>query len=143
MLAILVSQGGYTHESHYIYLYSLESGAYVGFLDLNRMLGIETSRQAIDFIFLEDKIKGAIALTCLDRIYVLYQKESTWEVLPHTDPLTNMRKTSELHIAGLMSSSNSNHLSLITLHDGKTLLAHSEAEILSKTSQRLSLPKTE
>lgn len=93
MLAILVSQGSYTNESHYIYLYSLESGAYVGFLDLDRMLGIETSRQATDFVFLEDKIKGAIALICRDRIYVLYQKQSTWEVLPHTDPLTNMRVT--------------------------------------------------
>lgn len=54
MLAILVSQGGYSKESHYIYLYSLESHAYLGFLDLNRMLGVDTSRQAADFVFLED-----------------------------------------------------------------------------------------
>ena len=131
MLAIMVSQGSYSHESHYIYLYSLESCAYVGFLDLNRMLGIETSRQVADFVFLEDKIKGTIALTCLDRMYVLYQKQSTWEVLPSTDPLTNSRKTSELQVAGVKASTKANHLSIVSLHNGKTLMAHSEAQILS------------
>ena len=72
MLGILVSQGDYNHESHYVYLYSLESSAYVGFLDLNRMLGFDTSRMAVDFVFLEGKIKNAIALTCNDRMFVLY-----------------------------------------------------------------------
>ena len=72
MLGILVSQGEYNHESHYVYLYSLESSAYVGFLDLNRMLGFDTSRMAVDFVFLEGKIKNAIALTCNDRMFVLY-----------------------------------------------------------------------
>ena len=57
-----------------MYLYNLESASYVGFLDLNRMLGMDTTRQATDFVFIEDKIKGAIALTCKDRMYVLYQK---------------------------------------------------------------------
>lgn len=74
MLGILVRQGAYSEESLYLYLYSLESGAYMGFLDLNRMLGIDSSREASDFVFMEDKIKGAIALICKDRMYVLYQK---------------------------------------------------------------------
>ena len=144
MLAILVSQGSYAHESHYIYLYSLESCAYVGFLDLNRMLGVETERQVADFVFLEDKIKGAIALTCLDRTYVLYQKQSTWEVLPSTDPLTNMRWTAELQVAGVKGTTpQPSHMMIVSLHDGKTLLGQSEAKLLSTTASRLSLPRCE
>ena len=109
MLGILVSQGEYLHESLYLYLYSLESSAYVGFLDLNRMLGFDTSRLAADFVFLEGKIKEAITLTCRDRMYLLYQKQSTWEVLPHQEHLmTNMKHTKHVRIDGLSSSMSSN-----------------------------------
>ena len=42
---------------------------------MTKMIGIEPGLQTADFIFLKEKIKGAIALTIADRIYVLYQKQ--------------------------------------------------------------------
>ena len=44
MLGIIIGQGTYFKESLYMYLYNLESASYVGFLDLNRMLGMDTTR---------------------------------------------------------------------------------------------------
>ena len=66
MLAVLLKQGTYAKESPFLYLYNLESAAYVGFLDLNRMLGIEVYRKPCDFVFLEEKMKGAIAFSQMD-----------------------------------------------------------------------------
>ena len=44
MLGIQVRQGPYLRESLYLYLYSLESEVYAGFLDLSKMLGVESTR---------------------------------------------------------------------------------------------------
>lgn len=81
MLGILLKQGNYKQEAPFLYLYNLESAAYIGFLDLNKMLGITSFGKPIDFVFLEDKTKGAIAVNCNDKMYILYQKEQSWEVL--------------------------------------------------------------
>ena len=90
-----------------------------------------------------------MALVCRDRFYVLYQKQSTWEVLSGTDELTSMRQTSELRLTSLKSSPSSananNHLSLVTLQDGKTLLAHSELGLMptKRSPSQLSLPRAD
>jgi len=44
MLGIQIRQGPYSRESLYLYLYSLESETYSGFLDLNKMLGVTSFR---------------------------------------------------------------------------------------------------
>ena len=81
LLGILMSQGNYHTESQYLYLYNLESHSYSGFLDLNKMLGLDTKKAPTDFCFLNDKIKGAIALMCLDDVYLLGQRQNDWVLL--------------------------------------------------------------
>jgi len=54
MLAIIVRQGPYNREAPFMYLYSLESSTYLGFLDLNRMLGVELFGKPANFVFLEN-----------------------------------------------------------------------------------------
>lgn len=72
LLGVLIRQGIYEQEAPNLYLYDLNQGTYYGYLDLNKLTGVEVFREPVDFVFLEEKTKGAIAYSCKDRIFILY-----------------------------------------------------------------------
>mmetsp|Transcript_19030 Transcript_19030/g.23584 ORF Transcript_19030/g.23584 Transcript_19030/m.23584 type:complete len:97 (+) Transcript_19030:1225-1515(+) len=90
MLGVLVRQGIYMEEAPHLYLYDLKNGTYCGFLDLNKLTGAQAYRVGADFVFLEEKTKSAIAFSSRNCVHILYQKQTTWELLSSSKPLTNV-----------------------------------------------------
>lgn len=90
MLGILVRQGIYLEEDPYLYLYDLKNGTYSGYINLNKITRKQAYRTGADFVFMEEKTKGTIAFAIKDRVHILYQKQTTWEVLPQSKLLTNI-----------------------------------------------------
>ena len=54
---------------------------YQGYISLNRLLKIDTKHSLVDFVFFEDKMRGAIAVMCDDHVYLLSQRLDTWTIL--------------------------------------------------------------
>ena len=77
-LGILINQGNYHTESQYIYLYDLENHSYSGFLNMNKILGVDTKKAPSDFVFLNDNAQGALAVMSRDVVYLLGQKQDDW-----------------------------------------------------------------
>ena len=54
---IMLNQGGHQKEKKYLYIYNMQVKKYTGFLDLNRLLGVNMKKEsACDFAFMEDTI---------------------------------------------------------------------------------------
>ena len=140
LLGIQMSQGNYHTESQYLYLYNLESHSYSGFLDLNKMLGVDTKKAPTDFFFLDDKIKGAIALMSRDDVYLLGQKQNDWSLLHKQGSLTDLDPGAlfdSLRFEQIDSSRGAQQKAFVALINGSHLVAFASPELLEGPSDRL------
>ena len=140
LLGILISQGNYHTESQYLYLYNLESHSYSGFLDLNKMLGVDTKKAPTDFFFLDDKIKGAIALMSHDDVYLLGQRQNDWSLLHKQGSLTELDPRElfdSLRFEQINSSQGAQQKAYVSLINDSHLVAFASPELLDGPSDKL------
>ena len=142
LLGILVSQGTYHTESQYLYLYNLASQSYSGFLDLNKLLEIDTKKAPTDFCFLDDKLKGAIALMSRDDVYLLGQKQSDWALLRKQGPLTDLDPAEmfdALRFEQLNNGQGDQQKAYAALINNSHLVAFTSAELLAGPTDTLQI----
>ena len=140
LLGILVSQGNYHTESQYLYLYNLESQSYSGFLDLNKLLDVDTKKAPTDFCFLDDKIKGAIALMSRDDVYLLGQRQNDWALLHKQAALTDLHPREmfdALRFEQINSCRGDQQRAYVSLINDSHLVAFASPELLADPSDAL------
>jgi hypothetical protein len=109
---------------------------YTGFLDINRLLGLElTKNSSCDFTFMEDTIQGSVAIYANDRVYLVSQAQKKWTVgLKAIDTTTGLNtsfiKSANLFCMPRVGASGSTCM-MLSVNDS-IILPIAEKSLLSK-----------
>jgi hypothetical protein len=91
-LGLLLTQGPYSKESQFLYVYNHQTKKYLGFLDLSKIVDSQTRKEdSVGFAFISHTIQGTLAVAVHDRIYIVAQSQKRWAVIAKTTtPITGL-----------------------------------------------------
>lgn len=77
----MISQGNFHTEAKHMYIYNLRARSYRGFFDLTAITYSQTKHVTLDFYFLEENNRGALALFVENDVYLIGESEGRiWRI---------------------------------------------------------------